>query len=116
MTQAKFFRDPLEERLQSRTSDLVALTKTMLPVIRHSISEARKQFRTGQQDIRTYFTDTQRQNQTRRRFSDAPIAPTITTVRTNSHLLAVQQRFQHAGTQATKISRDIRQFWRRSAR
>jgi hypothetical protein len=47
----------LEDRLQSRISDLVAWTKTMLPVIRHSISEARKQLRTGHQDIRNYFSD-----------------------------------------------------------
>jgi hypothetical protein len=49
---------PLEERLQSRTSDLVAWTKTMLPIIRLSISEAQKQLRDGHQDIRTYFSDT----------------------------------------------------------
>jgi hypothetical protein len=38
----RIFDIPLEERLQSRTSDLVAWTTTMLPVFRHSISEARK--------------------------------------------------------------------------
>jgi hypothetical protein len=36
----RIFDIPLEERLQSRTSDLVAWIKTMLPAIRHSISEA----------------------------------------------------------------------------
>jgi hypothetical protein len=49
---------PLDGRLQSRTSNLVAWTKTMLSVIRDSISDARKQLRTGHQDIRTYFSDT----------------------------------------------------------
>jgi hypothetical protein len=54
----RIFDIPLEERLQLRTSDLVAWTKTMLPVIRHSISEARKELRTGHQDTRTYLSDT----------------------------------------------------------
>jgi hypothetical protein len=54
----RIFDIPLEERLQSRTSDLVAWTKTMLPTIRLSISEAQNQLRTGHQDIRTYFSDT----------------------------------------------------------
>jgi hypothetical protein len=36
----RIFDIPLEERLQSRTSDVVAWTKTMLAVIRYSISEA----------------------------------------------------------------------------
>jgi hypothetical protein len=52
------FNIPLEERRQLRTSDLVAWTKTMFSVIRRSISEARKELRTGHQDIRTYFSDT----------------------------------------------------------
>jgi hypothetical protein len=37
----RIFDTPLEERLHSRTSDLVAWTKTIFPVIHHSISEAR---------------------------------------------------------------------------
>jgi hypothetical protein len=41
----RIFKIPLEERLQSRTSDVVAWTKTMLPVIRHSINEAQNQLR-----------------------------------------------------------------------
>jgi hypothetical protein len=44
---------PLEERLQSRTSDLVTWTKTMLPTIRLSISKAQNKLCTGHQDIRT---------------------------------------------------------------
>jgi hypothetical protein len=49
---------PLKERLQSRTSDLVAWAKTMFPVIHQSIREARAQLRTGHHNIRTYFSDT----------------------------------------------------------
>jgi hypothetical protein len=52
------FDIPLEERLQARTSDIDAWTKTMLPIIRLSISEAQNQIRTGHQDVRTYFSDT----------------------------------------------------------
>jgi hypothetical protein len=54
----RIFDIPLEERLQARTSDLDAWTKTMPPIIRLSISEAQNQLRTGHQDIRTYFYDT----------------------------------------------------------
>jgi hypothetical protein len=54
----RIFDISLEERLQARTSDLEAWTKTMLPAIRLSISEAQDQIRTGHQDIRTYFSDT----------------------------------------------------------
>jgi hypothetical protein len=51
----RIFRIPLEERLRSRTSDLEAWNKTMLPTIRLSISEARNQILTGHQDIRTFL-------------------------------------------------------------
>ena len=54
----RIFDIPLEERLQGRTSDLIAWNKSMLPAIRRSISEAQNQLRTGHQDIRTYFSDT----------------------------------------------------------
>jgi hypothetical protein len=46
---------PLEERLQSRTSELLAWAKTMLPVINRSIRDARAQLRTGHQDLRSHF-------------------------------------------------------------
>jgi hypothetical protein len=55
----RIFDISLEKRLQPRTSDLVAWTKTMLPTIRPSISEAQNQLCTGHQDIRTYFSDTE---------------------------------------------------------
>jgi hypothetical protein len=54
----RIFDIPLEERRQARTLDLDAWTKTMLPIISLSISEAQNQIRTGHQDIRTYFSDT----------------------------------------------------------
>jgi hypothetical protein len=57
-TRSAYFRYPPEERLQSRTSDIVDLAKTMVPVIHHRISEARTQHRTGHQDIRTSFAAT----------------------------------------------------------
>jgi hypothetical protein len=53
-----FNTPPLEERLQARTSVLVAWITTLFPVIHHIISEARAQNRTGRHDIRTNFTDT----------------------------------------------------------
>jgi hypothetical protein len=46
---------PLEERLQSRTSELLAWAKTMLPVINRSVRDACAQLRTGHQDLRSYF-------------------------------------------------------------
>jgi hypothetical protein len=51
----RIFHIPLEERLRSRTSDLKAWNKTMLPIIRLSISEARNQIITGHQDIHTFL-------------------------------------------------------------
>jgi hypothetical protein len=48
---------PSEEQFQSRTSDLIAWAKTMLPVINQSVRDARAQLHTGHQDIRTYFFD-----------------------------------------------------------
>jgi hypothetical protein len=46
---------PLEERLQSRTSELLAWAKTMLPIINRSVRDARAQLQTGHQDLRSYF-------------------------------------------------------------
>jgi hypothetical protein len=48
---------PWVERLQSRTADLIAWAKTMLPVINQSVRDARVQFQIGHKDIRTYFSD-----------------------------------------------------------
>jgi hypothetical protein len=46
---------PLQERLQSRTTELVAWA-TMLPVINRSVRDARAQLQTGHHDIRNYFS------------------------------------------------------------
>jgi hypothetical protein len=46
---------PLEERLQSRTSKLLAWLKTMLPVINQSVRDAQAQLRTGHRDICGFF-------------------------------------------------------------
>jgi hypothetical protein len=89
----RIFNTPLEERLQARTSDLVAWTTTMFPFIHRSISEVRAQIHTGHHDIRTYFTDTTAAESTTNAMPNAPTAPTITTGCTNSRRLAVQQRF-----------------------
>ena len=93
----KILDTPLDDRLQSRTTDLVAWSKTMLPVIHQSISEAKEQIRTGHQDIRDYCEPT--------------VPPTATTVmiRTNNRLLARKRRSQKARTQKKTRSSDIRQ-------
>jgi hypothetical protein len=48
---------PLEERLQLRTSELLAWIKVMLPAINRSVHDARAQLQTGHQDIRIYFSN-----------------------------------------------------------
>jgi hypothetical protein len=52
--------DPLEERLQSRTSGLLPWLKTMLPVINRSVHDARGQLDNGHQDIHLYFSQSAR--------------------------------------------------------
>jgi hypothetical protein len=47
---------PLEERLQSRTPELLAWVKSILPVINRNVHDARAQLQTGHQDIRSYFS------------------------------------------------------------
>jgi hypothetical protein len=47
---------PLEERMQSRTYELLAWAKSMLPVINRSVRDARAQLQTGHQDIRSCFS------------------------------------------------------------
>jgi hypothetical protein len=109
----RIFDIPLEERLQSRTTDLVAGTKTIFPVIHHSISEARAQIRTGHTAsvIVSLTRQRQRQNQPRRRCPTPRQHRPFTTVRTNSRLLTAQQRLQYARTQAATISRNICQYF-----
>jgi hypothetical protein len=47
---------PLQERLQSRTTELVAWARTMLPVINRSVRDA-SQLQTGHHDIRNYSSN-----------------------------------------------------------
>jgi hypothetical protein len=47
---------PMEERLQSRTCELLAWDKAMLPVINRSVRDARAQSQTGHQYIRSYLS------------------------------------------------------------
>jgi hypothetical protein len=44
---------PLEERLLTRTSALLAWPNTMLPAINQSVRDSRTQVSTGHQDIRS---------------------------------------------------------------
>jgi hypothetical protein len=98
---------PLEEPLQSRTSELLAWAKTMLHVINQNVRDARAQIQTGDQDIRGFFSrataatadhtttipiDTS---------STRPVAPT----------LDMRQRFRSARIQKATISSDIRQYF-----
>jgi hypothetical protein len=47
---------PLETRLQSRTSELLAWVRTMLSVINQSIRDAQAQIQTGHRDMRGFFS------------------------------------------------------------
>jgi hypothetical protein len=47
---------PLEERLLTRTSALLAWAKTMLPAINRSVRDARTQIKTGHPDICSCFS------------------------------------------------------------
>jgi hypothetical protein len=77
---------PLEERLQSRTSNLVTLAKIMFPAVHQIIRDTRAQFHTESHDIRIYFSDTTAAEPTTN-----TTAPTTTTLRTVSRLLAIRQ-------------------------
>jgi hypothetical protein len=98
---------PLEERLQSRTSELLAWVKTMLPVINQSVRDAQAQIRTGHRDIRgfisraTAVTTDQTATIPIDTSSARPIAPT----------LDIRQHLQNARTQIATISSDIRQYF-----
>jgi hypothetical protein len=85
---------PLEERLQLRTSELLAWIKTMLPVINRNVHDTRAQLQTGHQDIRSYF-------------SQATVIP----AHPNVPLLDIRQRFQSARTRMATPSYDIRQYF-----
>jgi hypothetical protein len=98
---------PLEERLQSRTSELLAWVKTMLPVINRSVHDARAQLQTGHHDIRSYFS--QATVATTDHTEATP--PVAIPARPNVPLLDIRQRFQSARTRMATLSHDIRQYF-----
>jgi hypothetical protein len=82
LTQDQLVLDvPLEERLKSRTSELLAWVKTISPVINQSVSDARAQIHTGHQDILSYF-------------SDAAVAATATTTKKGCKWTSVLSTFR----------------------
>jgi hypothetical protein len=103
----RIFEVPLEERLQSRTSELLAWAKTMLPVIKQSVRDAQAQIQTGHRDIRGFFS----------RATAATIDHTATipidtsTARPIVPTLDMWQHIQNARTQIATISSDIRQYF-----
>jgi hypothetical protein len=106
----RIFNIPLKERLQGRTSDLAAWTKTMLPTIRISISEAQNQLRTGHQDIRTYFSDTAapERNMNETLATTTPTTATTTTDRIGPRRTDFRQRPQQTRKQPATTSTNIR--------
>jgi hypothetical protein len=108
----RVLNEPLEETLQSRTSELLAWAKTMLPVINQSVRDARVQFQTRHQDLRSYFPQA-----TVTTTDHRAATPTVTSPAPPSvPLLDIQQRFQSARTRmattdhraATPTVRDAR--------
>jgi hypothetical protein len=98
---------PLEERLQSRTSELLAWVKTMLPVITQSVRDAQAPIRTGHRDIRGFFS----------RATAVPTDHTATipidtsSARPIAPALDIRQHLQNARTQIATISSVIRQYF-----
>ncbi len=98
---------PLEERLLTRTSALLAWTTTMLPAINQSVRDACTQINTGHQDIRSYFSQA-----TLATADDTAAAPPVTSqARNHAPLLDISQRSQSARTRMATISSDIRQYF-----
>jgi hypothetical protein len=99
---------PLEERLQSRTSDLMSWFKSALPVINLSVRDALAQLHTGHQDIRGSYC-----SQATVATADHPAATTtvVNTARPNVPLLGIRQRFQRARSRMATLSSDIQQYF-----
>jgi hypothetical protein len=120
----RIFDIPLEQRLQGRTSDIAAWTKTMQPAIRTSISEAQNQLLSGHQDIRTYFSETAAPERNTNETLVTAHATTDTTAtgRIGTRRTEVRQRPQQPRTQlATSLNnirrpryQDIRNFLSRA--
>jgi hypothetical protein len=105
---------PLEERLQSRTSDLIAWAKTMLRVINQSVRDARAQLHTGHPDIRSYFSDATGATEAT---TTTPATATVCVIlslivpSTNVLFLDIRQRLHSAGTRMATLSSDIRHYF-----
>jgi hypothetical protein len=52
----QIFDKPLDERLESRLSDLKAWVQQLYPVVQKGIQDAHTQMREGAQDIRNFFS------------------------------------------------------------
>ncbi len=109
---------PLKERLQTRTSELLAWAKTMLPVCNRSVHDARaQQLHTGHQDIRIYFIKagvaTRDHTVATADHTGAPGATSTITkpARPNVPLLDIRQRFQSTRTMMATLSSDTRQYF-----
>ena len=90
----------LEELLESRTSELIAWAKTMLPVIRQSVRDARTQIHTGHQDIRAHFSEASvTADAVVTRIATAANAPATRINRPDALLLDNRQLFQSAQNQ-----------------
>ncbi len=108
----RIFNIPLEERLQGRTSDIAAWTKTMQPTIHISISEAQNQLRTGHRDIRTFFSDTAAtERNTNETLANAnTTTDTTATGRIGTRRTEVRQRPQQPRTQPAPALTNIRRL------
>jgi hypothetical protein len=101
----RIFDIPLEERLKTRTSDLVAWTKAMLPVIHQSLHDAQDQVNTGHQDIREYFpVNATPAEQHMTPATNATEVPNTNSAGTRNELLALRERLQQARTELSSTS------------
>jgi hypothetical protein len=89
----RIFDIPLEDRLKSRTSDLVAWAKAMFPAIHQSLHDAQEQVDTGHQDIREYFSANVT---TVEQHTTPTVEPTTTNAGTRNAQLLRRERLQHA--------------------
>jgi hypothetical protein len=84
---------PLEERLRSRTSELLACVKTILYVINQGVRDARARLHTDHQDIRTDFFEAT----VAAAMATPPVTASVTSpARANGLSLDIRQRFQRA--------------------
>jgi hypothetical protein len=100
------YRELISE-LQSRTCELLAWAKTMLPGINQSVRDARAQLQTVIKTFAVSFQEQQWSPRTTQQHSNSyqlcsrPIAPT----------LDIRQHLQKARTQIATISSDVREYF-----